>query len=148
MDLTYETYIGGTLEQVWKAIVDAEYVKQVYYGSVIESTFQAGDSLAYVGPGSQGERTTHVFGSILTCESNRELSFRHFTGKAYNPETDKYESRVTYQLEKIGEAVKLTLIHDQWKENDPSYEGSKKSWPMLLSNTKTLVETGKTLKFT
>jgi hypothetical protein len=41
----------------------------------------------------------------------------------------------------------LTLIHDQWKEGDLSYENSDKAWWMILNNTKTLVETGSTLNF-
>jgi uncharacterized protein YndB with AHSA1/START domain len=147
LDIKYEIYIEGTLEQVWNALVQPEYVKQLYMGSVIESTFQEGDSFAYVGPGAEGETTTHVFGTVISYKANKELSFSHYTGKAYNPETQMYPSYITYQLEKIGKTVKLTLIHDRWKENDPSYEGSKKAWPMILSSTKSLIEAGKTLDF-
>ncbi|MCH5583864.1 SRPBCC domain-containing protein [Shimazuella sp. AN120528] len=146
MDLKYEIYIDGTLEQVWSVLVDPKFVKEIYYGSVIESTFQVGDSLAYVGPGADGDRTVHVYGNILAYEPTKKLSFTHYTGKAYNPDTEKYESRITYQLEKVGEVVKLTLVHDQWKPNDPSYEGSKSFWPIGLSMMKSLVETGKTLR--
>jgi uncharacterized protein YndB with AHSA1/START domain len=146
MDLKYEIYIDGTLEQVWSALVDPEYVKQMYYGSVIESTFKVGDTLAYVGPGVDGDRTTHVYGKILASKPHELLSFTHFTGKSYNPDTEKYASRITYSLDQVGEAVKLTLVHDQWKENDPSYKGSLAYWPIGLSMMKTLIETGKLLK--
>ncbi|WP_202404845.1 SRPBCC domain-containing protein [Shimazuella alba] len=147
LDIKYEIYIEGTLEKVWNALVHPKYVKQIYMESVLESTFQEGDPYAYVGPGLEGERTTHVYGTVISCKVNRELSISHYTGKAYNPETSIYPSYITYQLEKIGKTVKLTLLHDRWEENDPSYEGSKKAWPMILSNTKTLIETGRTLDF-
>ncbi|SHF19430.1 Uncharacterized conserved protein YndB, AHSA1/START domain [Seinonella peptonophila] len=146
-NLQFEFYIDGTLEQVWKALIDPEFTKQLYYGSIIESSFKVGEPLVYVGPGAEGERTTHVYGTVLAYEPNKKLSFTHFTGKAYNPDTEKYESRITYELEQVGQSTKLLLIHDQLKEDDPSYAGSQKGWPMILSNTKTLIETGKTLVF-
>ncbi|WP_028776232.1 SRPBCC domain-containing protein [Shimazuella kribbensis] len=146
MDLKYEIYIDGTLEQVWNALVDPEYVKQMYFGSVIESTFKVGDTLAYVGPGADGDQTIHVYGKILAFKPNSLLSFTHFTGKVYNPDTENFESRITYSLDQAGEVVKLTLVHDQWTDNDPSYLGSQKYWPIGLSMMKTLIETGKLLK--
>lgn len=145
MDLKYEIYIDGTLDQVWDVVVNPKYVKEIYAGSVIESNFKVGDSIAYVGPGLDGDQTVHVYGTVLAYEPGKRLSFTHYTGKVYNPDTEKYESRIAYSLEKVGEAVKLTLTHDQWKTDDPTYEGSKIFWPIGLSMMKTLVETGKTL---
>lgn len=145
MDLKYEIYIAGTLEQVWKILIAPENVKKIYYGSVIKSTFQIGDPLEYVGPGSDGDQTVHIYGKVLEFEPQKVFSFSHYTGKTYNPESDLYESRVSYHLEQAGEATKLTLIHDRWKLDDPSYKGSQDAWPMILSNIKSWVETGRTI---
>jgi uncharacterized protein YndB with AHSA1/START domain len=145
-NLCYEIYIAATPAQVWNTLVDPEYVKQIYYGSVIESSFRVGEPISYVGPGLEGDQTTHIYGTVLAYEPNKKFSFTHFTGKVYQAETEKYESRVTYELEQVGQSTKLTLVHDEWEDNDPSYAGSQNSWPMILSNTKTLIETGRTLQ--
>ena len=147
-DLKYHFYIAGTPEEVWKALISPEGTKQIYYGSVILSTFQVGDLLEYVGPGVDGDKTLHVYGNVLEYEPNQVLRFTHYPGKSYLKDDDHaFESRISYFLEPIGSCTKLTLIHDQWKEGDSTYENSEKDWWMILSNTKTLVETGNVLDF-
>jgi len=146
-DLKYQFYIAGTPEEVWKALISPEGTKQIYYGSVIRSTFQVGDLLEYVGPGVDGDETVHVYGNILEYEPNQLIQFTHYIGKSYMKDDYAFESRISYLLEPIGSCTKLTLIHDQWKEDDPYFENSDKAWWMILNNTKTLVETGSTLDF-
>ncbi|KOS62971.1 SRPBCC domain-containing protein [Lysinibacillus agricola] len=146
-DLKYQFYIAGTPEEVWKALISSESTKQIYYGSVIKSTFQLGDLLEYVGPGVDGDKTVHVYGNVLEYEPNKVLRFTHYPGKSYIEDDHAFESRISYLLEPIGSCTKLTVIQDQWKEGDSTYENSDKAWWMILSNTKTLVETGSTLDF-
>ena len=52
-------------------------------------------------------------------------------------------SRVTWEIEPIGDSCRLTVIHDQLREgaNSQLYGG----WPMVLSGLKTLLETGELL---
>jgi len=89
----------------------------------------------------------HVYGKVLEYEPNQLLRFTHYPGKSYVKDNDTFESRISYILEPSGSCTKLTLIHDQWKEGDSTYKNSDKAWWMILSNTKTLVETGGTLDF-
>lgn len=145
-DLYYEFYIGGTPEQVWETLVSEEATKAIYWGSVIESTFEIGSPIRYVGPGVDGDQTVHVYGTILAYEPARALSFTHFAGESYHPGHKRYESRISYQLEACGKNTKLTMIHDQWHPEDPAYANSGTAWWMVLSSTKTLVETGKALE--
>ncbi|MFE5322368.1 SRPBCC domain-containing protein [Paenibacillus sp. NPDC056579] len=144
-DLYYEFYVAGTPEQVWEALVSPEGVKAVYAGCVIESTFEAGASIQYVGPGNLGDRTVHVYGTILACEPNKTLSFTHYVGESYYEGQERYESRITYRIEPAGVSTKLMLTHDQWHEEDPSYKNTVSAWWFLLSSTKTWIETGKPL---
>jgi uncharacterized protein YndB with AHSA1/START domain len=52
-------------------------------------------------------------------------------------------SRVTWEIEPVGDSCRLTLTHDQLREgaNDQLYGG----WPMILSGLKTWLETGELL---
>ena len=52
-------------------------------------------------------------------------------------------SRVTWEIEPVGDSCRLTVTHDQLREdaNDQLYGG----WPMILSGLKTWLETGELL---
>ena len=52
-------------------------------------------------------------------------------------------SRVTWEIEPVGDSCRLLVTHDQLSEgaNEQVYGG----WPMILSGLKTLLETGESL---
>ena len=52
-------------------------------------------------------------------------------------------SRVTWEIEPVGDSCRLVVTHDQLREdaNNQLYGG----WPMILSGLKTLLETGESL---
>ncbi|HZG18272.1 MAG TPA: SRPBCC family protein [Candidatus Bathyarchaeia archaeon] len=147
MDLHYEVYIGAKPEDVWQVLVSDEGVSKIFYGSVIRSTFQVGDELAYVGPGNDGDETVHVYGKILAFEPNRIFSFLEHPGPSYHANHAELQTRVTFTLEPVGECTKLRLVNDQFPPHHPSYENIKNGWSMILSNIKTYTEAGKTLDF-
>lgn len=45
-----------------------------------------------------------------------------------------------------GEATKLTLIHDDFRGGEASFEQSASGWPIILSSFKTFLEIGRALK--
>ena len=52
-------------------------------------------------------------------------------------------SRVTWEIEPVGDSCQLTVTHDQLPEDaNPELYGG---WPMILSGLKTLLETGEML---
>lgn len=146
-ELKYEFYIAGTPAQVWHSLVAPEQVKQIYYGSVILSSFKTGELLEYVGPGAEGDKTVHVYGTLLEYIPEQVLSFTHKVGPSYLKGEEPYESRITWRLEPVGACTRLTLIHDDWHPDDPLYTASDSAWWQILSNLKTLVEIGHTLDF-
>ncbi|QHW32027.1 polyketide cyclase [Paenibacillus rhizovicinus] len=146
-DLKYDIYIGANPEDVWKVLVTPEGTKAIFFGSVLESTFEIGSPYAYVGPGNDGERTVHVYGEVLEYEANRRMSYTEHPGPSYRDNHAELETRVTLTMEVVGAVTKLTLVNDRWPDGHPSYESTKQSWPMILSNIKTYAETGKTLDF-
>lgn len=147
MDLKYEFYIDAKPEDVWNILISPEGTKKTFYGCVIRSTFEPGDSLEYVGPGNDGDETVHVYGKVLAFEPHKVLSFTEHPGPSYNPNHAELSSRITITLETVGNCTKLMLVDDQWTENHPSYANTEQMWWMVLSNIKTLAETGKTLDF-
>lgn len=95
-ELHYEFYIGGTPEQVWETLISPEGTKQIYYGSVIQSTFKEGELLEYVGPGEDGDETIHVYGTLLEFTPQKAFRFTHKVGPSYHKGTERYESRISW----------------------------------------------------
>ena len=54
-------------------------------------------------------------------------------------------SKVTFDLEPLGEMVKLTVVHDGFDAGSAILPGITEGWPRILSDLKTLLETGDTL---
>lgn len=146
-ELKYQFYIGGTPAQVWDSLVSPDKVRQIYYGSVIRSSFVPGELLEYVGPGAEGDETVHVYGTLLEFTPEHALRFTHKAGPSYQRGSEIHESRISWFLEPAGGCTKLTLLHDQWHPGDPSYGPSESAWWQILSSIKTLVETGRPLEF-
>ncbi|MNI71307.1 hypothetical protein D3C73_1271720 [compost metagenome] len=146
-ELKYEFYIGAAPEQVWECLISPDKVKQIYYGSSIRSSFVEGELLEYVGPGADGSETLHVYGTLLEFTPREALRFTHKVGPSYLKGGVNYESRISWLLAPVGGCTKLTLIHDEWHPEDLSYGPSDSAWWQILSNTKTLAETGRTLDF-
>ncbi|PYI52648.1 SRPBCC family protein [Paenibacillus flagellatus] len=146
-ELKYVIYIGAKPEDVWRIFVTPEGTKAIFFGCILESTFEVGAPYRYVGPGNDGDQTVHVYGTVLEFEENRRMSYTEHAGPSYRDNHAELETRITLTLEPVGGCTKLTLVNDRWPDNHPSYESTKESWPMILSNVKTYAETGKTLDF-
>jgi len=137
MEKVFEIYIKTTPERLWKAITDAEMRRKYSFGAVVTSDWTTGSRYEAVGGGAP------IFeGENLEVDPPRRLvqSFRALWGEDVKSEGT---SRVTWEIEQVGDSCRLIVTHDQLREdaNDQLYGG----WPMILSGLKTLLETGETL---
>jgi uncharacterized protein YndB with AHSA1/START domain len=140
MEKVYEIYIKTTPERLWRAITDPEQRARFNFGAAIVSNeWTPGGRFAM----SARDGTIHLGeGEFLEVDPPRRLVQ---TMRALWSEDVKSEgtSRVTWEIEPIGDSCRLTLTHDQLREgaNEQLYGG----WPMILSGLKTWLETGETL---
>jgi hypothetical protein len=49
---------------------------------------------------------------------------------------------VTFDIQPVGELVRLTVAHDDFDAGSTVLEGISEGWPRVLSDLKTLLETG------
>ena len=54
-------------------------------------------------------------------------------------------SKVTFEIEDLGEIVKLTVVHDGFEEGSAALTLVSEGWPKVLSGLKSLLETGEVL---
>ena len=136
----YQIFIRTTPERLWQALTDGELTRQYYFGSTVESDWQPGSS--YVFPNPDGG--TFVKGDVLEVDPPRRLvtTFQPTFGPAADgaPVTT-----VTWEIETVGTACKLTLIHEGLALDDPLREGITTGWAQILSGLKTVLETGEPL---
>lgn len=132
----FEIYIRTTPERLWGAITDPQTRRRFHFGSTVESEWTEGSDYAVTHDGVAGPL---VDGENLTVEPPRLLvqSFRaHWDDDAESAGT----SRVTWEIEPVGDSCRLTVIHDQLPDGvDEAIYGG---WPMVLSGLKTWLETG------
>ena len=137
MTKVFEIYIKTTPARLWEAITDTEMRRKYTFGAVVTSDFTVSSRYEGVGGGNL------IFeGENLEVDPPRRLvqSFRALWGEDVKSEGT---SRVTWEIEPVGDSCLLKVTHDQLREdaNNQMYGG----WPMVLSGIKTLLETGEML---
>jgi uncharacterized protein YndB with AHSA1/START domain len=141
----YVTYINTTPERLWRALTTPEFTRQYWWGREVVSDFEVGSPIHLEYDGG----TKHdIEGTVLAVEAPRLLSYT-FTDPADRERGDK-PSRVTFAIEEAKDfegVVKLTVTHDDFAPDSPSYEGVSNGWPDILASLKTLLETGQPLTY-
>jgi uncharacterized protein YndB with AHSA1/START domain len=139
MEKVFEIYIRTTPERLWEAITDAETRAKYNFGARAESDWKVGSSYTLVHKNSPGPLAN---GEVLEADPPRRL-VHTMTALWGDDVTSEGTSRVTWEIEPVGDSCRLTLTHDQLREgaNEQLYGG----WPMILSGLKTWIETGESL---
>jgi uncharacterized protein YndB with AHSA1/START domain/DNA-binding transcriptional ArsR family regulator len=139
MEKVFEIYIRTTPERLWEAITDGD-IRSIYtFGNRVTSEWTEGSRYEMGNPKADGLLGE---GDNLEVDPPRRLvqSFVALWGDDVKSEGT---SRVTWEIEPVGDSCRLVLTHDQLREgaNDQLYGG----WPMILSGLKTWLETGEKL---
>ena len=139
MEKVFEIYIKTTPERLWEAITNPEMRRKYNFGVGIESDWSQGSHYEASSPQASGKLWE---GENLEVDPPRRLvqSFNALWGEDVKLEGT---SRVTWEIEPVGDSCRLIVTHDQLPEdeNEQLYGG----WPMVLSGLKTLLETGELL---
>ena len=134
----YVTYIRTTPEKLWSALTtDVDFMKQYWFGVHCQSEWTAGSSWKMV----SGNGQILDAGEILEAEPPRRLVIRwqHQNRPELKAEGD---SLCTMELEPSGTAVRLSITHSIEREPSKLIEAVSGGWPKILSNLKSLLETG------
>src|SRR4051794_41928889 len=86
-------------------------------------------------------------GEFLKIETQRRLVLS-WRNELFPEIRAEGHSRLTYELEEKGEAVKLTLIHEMDQADSKLIESTSGGWPLILASLKSLLETGEPLEET
>ena len=133
----YVTYIRTTPEKLWSALTEVEFMRQCWFGVHCESQWTAGSSWKLVYPDG---RNTDA-GEIVEAEPPRRLVIRWQHQDMPELKAEGV-SHCTMELRPSGPAVKLSITHAINREASNFIAAVSGAWPMVISNLKSLLETG------
>jgi uncharacterized protein YndB with AHSA1/START domain/DNA-binding transcriptional ArsR family regulator len=136
MEKVFEIYIRTSPERLWEAITDPEARARYQFGARVESDWTPGSGYTVEHAGAPRPL---IEGENLEIDPPRRLvqSFRAAWGDDGGAEGT---SRVSWEIEPVGDSCRLTVTHDQLP--DGADERLYGGWPMILSGLKTWLETG------
>jgi len=152
-EFVYTTYISTTPERLWQALTDPAFTQR-YWGTTLRSDWTRGATMTWE---HQGVTIADPAQVVLEYEPYRRLSYTWHTftpelADALDLSDDAREriaaesrSKVTFEIEPLSELVKLTVVHDGFEPGSVVASMVSQGWPRILSNLKTLLETGETL---
>jgi DNA-binding transcriptional ArsR family regulator/uncharacterized protein YndB with AHSA1/START domain len=152
-EFVYTTYIATTPERLWQALIDPVFTRR-YWGTTFETDWEVGSTMTWEQGGVTIADPAQV---VLEYEPCRRLAY---TWHTFTPEfaesvglsdevvrkmSAERRSKVTFEIEPLGQVVRLTVVHDGFDPGSTVLESVGQGWPHLLSDLKTLLETGETL---
>lgn len=132
----YTTYIKTTPQKVWDAITNPEFTYQYWVHNNI-SDWKVGSPWYHL---DKKTKTKRVVGEVLESTPPHRLVLTWA-----DPATPTDQSRVTFEIEAVGELVRLNVLHDQLKTSSDMAGKIAIGWPMVLSSMKTFLESGRPL---
>jgi uncharacterized protein YndB with AHSA1/START domain len=139
MEKLYEIYIKTTPERLWQAITEPDQRSKYNFGLRVHSAWTGGSHYEATSPMAPGVLCE---GENLEVDPPRRL-VQTFTARWSEAVEREGASRVTWEIEPVGDSCRLLVTHDELREgaNDELFGG----WPMILSGLKTWIESGELL---
>nr|WP_042185609.1 metalloregulator ArsR/SmtB family transcription factor [Kibdelosporangium sp. MJ126-NF4]CEL16778.1 Transcriptional regulator, ArsR family [Kibdelosporangium sp. MJ126-NF4]CTQ91993.1 Transcriptional regulator, ArsR family [Kibdelosporangium sp. MJ126-NF4] len=157
-EFVYTTYVSTSAEKLWQALTEPEFTRQYWGGLALVSDWQVGSRVdMQYEEGGPAEDHGQV---VLEADPYSRLSYswHHFqpmhaeffgwSEEEFAEHGKERRSKVTFLLEPTDRQVKLTVIHDDFEPDSMMFKAisgqlpQTGGWPELLSDLKTLLETG------
>jgi uncharacterized protein YndB with AHSA1/START domain len=149
----YRVYIRATPEAIWAAITKPEWSERYGYGGRVQFDLRPGGQYrAYTSEEmrAHGAPDLAIDGEVLEADPPRRLvhTFRMLMDAGLEAEGF---TRLTYEIEPMeGGVTKLTLVHElegaprlgRLLAGELESEGAGGGWAWVLSDLKTLLESG------
>jgi DNA-binding transcriptional ArsR family regulator/uncharacterized protein YndB with AHSA1/START domain len=149
----HTSYIRTTQERLWRALTDPAFTRR-YWGATFQTDWKEDSTMTWDLFGVKIADPAQV---VLESDPYRRLAYAWHTFTPELAETlelteearariaAEQRSKVTFELEPLDEVVKLTVVHDGFEAGSLMASLVSQGWPPILSNLKTLLETGETL---
>ncbi len=152
-EFVYTTFINTTPERLWQALTDPGFTRR-YWGATFQTDWQVGSPMTWE---YAGVTITDPEQVVLEAEPYRRLAYTWqtvtqefaqtvgFPDELFAKVSKEPRSKVTFEIEPVGQMVKLTVVHDGFDADSKMLESVSGGWPQVLSSLKSLLETGEPL---
>jgi uncharacterized protein YndB with AHSA1/START domain len=137
----YVTYIRAPQQKLWDALTDQEFNRKFWFGYYQQSTWKNGASWTLRFP----DGAVNTTGEILECDAPRRAAFSWFSECSPERKADG-ESRCSYELEPVGDSIRLTVSHRSERVDSVMIRAASESWPKIIASLKSMLETGSALE--
>ncbi|MET0748737.1 MAG: SRPBCC family protein [Rhizobium sp.] len=133
----YVTFIRTTVENIWSAFTEPAFIKKFWFDVDVETSWQVGAPWCIKFPDGR----TADSGEIIEFDPPHRMVIKW--RNEFMPDlTAEGYSLCVIEVEAVGEAAKLTVTHSSTVENSKLIGAVSGGWPKILSNLKSLIETG------
>lgn len=140
-DLVYVFFIRATPQRVWDALTQSQFTTKFFFGRSVESDWRQGSPWRLLMPDGKLD----VEGKVLISDPPRRLQVSWIVPWLDEPDPPG-PAIVTYDIEPVGDAVKLTLRQHVDSAIPRKYvDAGAQGWAAILSSLKSLLETGEPL---
>ena len=136
----YVTIIRTTPEKLWAALTETGTPREFFWATAQEAEWKVGGIWKSVAP----DGTLVDGGEVLEIDPPKRLVLKWRHEMRAEMKEEGY-SRMTYELEPKGDAIKLTVLHEMDHGQSKFIEAVSGGWPTILSSLKSLLETGESL---
>ncbi|MGH2877529.1 MAG: ArsR/SmtB family transcription factor [Solirubrobacteraceae bacterium] len=150
----YTTFIRTTPERLWRALTDPAFTMR-YWDIAFESEWSTGSAMTWK---QRGVTTIDEGQRVIEAEPYSRLcytwhAFTEEWARAVGIDGERRTrlaaercSKITFEIEPLdSEQLKLTVIHDDLEPDGLLVGMISGGWPRVISNLKTLLETGEPL---
>ena len=137
-----------TPERLWQALTEPAFTSR-YWNTAFDTDWHAGSAMTWE---NQGVTIADPEQVVLESDPYRRLSYTWHTftpelaeasasAPTSSPELAREpRSKVSFDIEPVGEKVKLTVVHDGFDAGSLCSTLISGGWPVVLSELKTLLE--------
>jgi uncharacterized protein YndB with AHSA1/START domain len=140
-DFVYVTFIRTTPERLWSALTTPEFIRQYWFGMHCESDWKPGSPWKLV----FADGRLADAGEIVEADPPQRLVIKWRNEWNAEMRAEGY-SLCTFQIESVPDAspqaVKLSITHAIERPESKFIEAVSGGWPRIISNLKSLLETG------
>ena len=135
MTYEYVTYIAAPVNAVWLQLTTKLKIDKYFLAPVQKIDLQIGGEVIY-----GTHQHSFVKGRFTEINTNNCLSHSFKFSHLEDP-----ESNVTYVLKNLGPMTALVLLHRDRVADSQTHQDIANAWPGMMSQLKTLLETGRPL---
>lgn len=141
MSILLETRIAiaAPVEKVWTAITNPEAVKEYFFGTKLDTTWQVGSPIFF-----RGEWEGQAYedkGIVLVYEPLKHIRYNYLSSWSNLEDSPENYANISYMLHEEGDHTVVVITQDHI-DSEEQRAHSEQNWQMIFGAMKDMLEKG------